>query len=442
MRLRKILAGAVGLAFVLATVSGCFRIKADELYSLPQPSREYLKLQARINTVLASGAGYSPPLSGPNRQSVQLKDIDGDGISEAIAFFRAEGDKPLQIHILKQSGTDYETADVIEGIGTAIDSIRYADMNGDGLSELIVGWKMTATLLHMNVYSPKGGQYLSLAEDDYTQVTVIDMDNDGRQDAVTIRLASSELPGQVSVYSLRSGGEVDSRSAPLSKGIESISNLLKGGLNNGASALFIEGVSGSSLVTDVLAWRNGDLSNLTANASSGVSEDTLRDYKIYSSDINGDGITEVPSPILLPSQADAKYYIIDWYKYSLNGQRTRAFSTYHDFSDGWYLVLPDTWRYSISVRREDSVAGERTLIFSGLSGTNNGIVDFLKIYTLTGDNKDDRSKLPGRKTLLDYGDTVYSAEIMEDITGIDVSMDQVRSGFKLLYSDWATNVVY
>jgi hypothetical protein len=443
VRLRKILSGIISLAFILATVTGCFRIKADELYSLPQPSREYLKLQAQLATVLATSAEYSPPLAGPNRQSVQLRDVDGDGRNEAIAFFRTTGDKPLKIHILKQTGTAYETADVIDGDGAAIDSIRYADMNGDGILEFVIGWRMSPTLLHMNIYTIKGGQYTSLADGDYTEIAISDMDLDGRQDVVTIRLPSSELPAQADMFSLRSDGDIDIKSARLSKGIESISGVLKGGLEDGTSALFIEGnYSGGSLVTDIVAWRDGNLSNITAGLSSSVSEDTLRSYTVYSADINRDGVTEVPSPRQLQnSSADTTYYVIDWYKYDRYGLRTRVFSTYHDFSDGWYLILPDAWRYIVSVRREDSVAGERTLIFSSLSGTYVGMMDFLKIYTLSGDNKDDRAKLPERFTLQVHGDTIYSAEIIEGNTEITISIPQVKDGFRLLYSDWATDRV-
>ncbi len=68
----RYLLSIICLAALLLTASGCFRMTADELYSLPQVSKEYLKLQEQINTVLASGAEYSPPTAGPNRQSVQL----------------------------------------------------------------------------------------------------------------------------------------------------------------------------------------------------------------------------------------------------------------------------------------------------------------------------------------------------------------------------------
>jgi hypothetical protein len=66
----------------------------DELYSLPQMSDEYLELQHAMDAVLASGAVYSAPVDGTHRQSVQLVDLNVVGTEEAVALFRAAGEKP------------------------------------------------------------------------------------------------------------------------------------------------------------------------------------------------------------------------------------------------------------------------------------------------------------------------------------------------------------
>lgn len=438
---RRYLLSIICLAALLLTASGCFRMTADELYSLPQVSKEYLKLQEQINKVLTSGAEYSPPTAGPNRQSVQLKDLDNDGINEAIAFFRTTGDKPLKIYIIKQAGAAYQTADVIDGDGTSIESIRYADLDGDGVSELVVGWQMGASLLHMTIYSIRDNQHILLAGADYTEFTLNDLDNDGKTDVVALRLPSSELPGEAEMFSLKPDGEVVGSKARLSKGIESITRVFKGALTDGKPAIFVEGgYGGSSVITDIISWKNNSIFNVLANASSGFSEKTLRSYAVYSSDINKNGVMDVPSPRLLKSASDVQYYVIDWYSYDSYGNRSKVFTTYHNFSDEWYLILPDDWKDKITVRREDAISGERTLIFSYIMGAEEPPIDFLKIYRLSGDNKDDRANIPGRIKLLENGDTIYAAEILPINKKITVNSAQIISGFKLIYSDWTTGV--
>ena len=81
-----------GLALLAAALtlllSGCFVKTVDELYTLPRHSDEYDRLELAIDAVLSGqSAVYSAPVSGPNQQSVQLADLDGDGQEEAIAVF-------------------------------------------------------------------------------------------------------------------------------------------------------------------------------------------------------------------------------------------------------------------------------------------------------------------------------------------------------------------
>ncbi len=438
MRLRKALAGLICLVVILSS-AGCFRITANELYSLPQASKEYLKLQEQINAVLAAGAEYAPPIAGPNRQPVQLRDLDGDGVNEAIAFFRFTGDKPLRLYIMKQENGEYLPANVINGDGTAIESIRYSDLDGDGVRELIVGWQMSAALLHMTIYSIKGNRNAPLAGDDYNELNITDLNKDGNPDVIALRLQSTELPAQAAMFSLGPDGQVINHSARLSKGLESISHVQNGLLSDGTPALFIEGGhSSGSVISDIITFRSGGLCNITASISSGVSEETLRGYEVYCADVNGDGVMEVPFPRLLKSPSDAKYYVIDWFAYGKYGYRREIFTTYHDFADGWYLILPAAWKKDISVRREDSVPGERALVFCRFGDSDVPPVDFLKIYSISGDDKGKRSELPGRNILLEHRDTIYAAEILPAGAENGVTMEVIKSSFRPLNWDWVT----
>ena len=152
MTIKRVLA-ALLLALTGLLLSGCVNSTIDELLSLPQPSEEYLELQKSIDEIIRSGAVYSAPSAGSYRQSVQLYDVNGDGVNEALAFFNIAGEKPLKIYVFRLRGSRYETAAVIEGDGTEIASISYLDMNGDGWAEIVVGWKMGSDIQMLNIYS-------------------------------------------------------------------------------------------------------------------------------------------------------------------------------------------------------------------------------------------------------------------------------------------------
>ena len=171
----------------------------------------------------------------------------------------------------------------------------------------------------------------------------------------------------------------------------------------------------------------------------------MRSTAVYCSDINDDGRMDVPFPRTLFQQSETVYYVIDWYDYGSSGRRSIAMTTYHNYSDGWYLVIPEEWGDGITVRREDSQQGERTIVFSRVRKARAGseeqtVEDFLKIYTLTGDNKRELSALPGRFPLLARSDAIFAAEIV-DAHGFDISEQLIRDNFKIIYSDWSTGAI-
>ncbi len=85
-------------AGLLMFLTGCFSQSVEEFYAPPKAPDDYLKLDNEINKVLTQGGEYAAPLSGELTQKVQLQDLDGDGVQEAIAFFRVSADeRPLKI---------------------------------------------------------------------------------------------------------------------------------------------------------------------------------------------------------------------------------------------------------------------------------------------------------------------------------------------------------
>ena len=427
--------------FAAICLAGCLRVTADDLYSLPQMSEQYLRLSEQIESVLNQGAEYSPPTGGSNRQSVQLKDLDGDGRSEVVAFFSFPAESTLKIYIFTMLEEDYTVAEVIEGSGTSFESIRYEDMNGDGMMELIVGWQMSATLKYFSIYSIKDFRSALLAIGEYSELTVFDINGDGKNDVIALRLPSQEAGAVAQMLALMEDGEVVSEEARLSGGIEAIARISTGKLADGVPAIFVESegkYDEGSLVTDICAFRDGGFSNISLTSLSGISEETVRERTIYSSDVDNSGIIKVPKPRLLRAQSETAYYAIDWYTFRSSGNSYLALTTYHNNSDEWFLILPFDWRGKVSVKREGIVSGERTVIFSYIGEDDEEYIDFLKIYKSYGDIGAERAKLPGRTLLMTEGTSTYAFELLAPANSFGLSFDEelIKGNFRLIYSDW------
>ena len=436
------------MVLCIVLLSGCLRITADELYSLPEVSEEYLRLRAHINVLLSQGAEYASPTRGPNRQAVQLVDLNGDGTDEVIAFFSIPGESVLRVYIFELVDGDYTIADIIEGVGTEIDSVRYADMDGDGTMELIIGWQMGTALRFMSIYSLSGFHHEILVSGvQYTELAVYDLTGEGSDDVIVFRSPTSDAGAIAEVYSLMPDGEIVREEARLSSGIESISRIQTGKLIDGNPAVYIDSdgsFENGSLVTDILAKGESGFSNISLNIASGVSDDNVR-HRMSSSDINRDGIIKVPTLRQLIAQSETEYFAIDWYAFIKTGESDLVLTTYHNNFDEWFLILPFDWREKVSVRREDDVPGERTIIFSYFidADSEGPHEDFLKVLRLSGDSAEDRANQGNRTVLRVEGAAAFAFELLAppDSFGLTFNEALIENNFRLIYSEWLTGRV-
>ena len=437
------------LILVTVLLPGCgsgvqLTFDPQELYSLPKLPGKYTELNNQINAVLEGGAEYAAPVAGTNIQPVQLRDLDGDGREEAVAFFRnAAEEKPLKICIFTADGDSYRRAAMIEGSGTAIHSIAYHDLNGDGQTELIVGWRVSAELQMLVVYAlgPEGAQ--ELARTDYVKYSVTDLDQDQTQELVVLR----SLPdggGIADHYDWQEGTLAPRSTARISMTMAELSQqgrVTQGRLRGGAAALFITGVVESTqTITDILAIRNGDLTNVVLSAATGVSTETAMFRALYPTDINSDGLTEIPKPAFLPSWDDAGdfYQRIDWYDYDTAGKAEKVLSTYHDMEDGWYFQLPEVWLDRVLAGRS-TTADEAVVTFYIREGRDHAPEPFLSITAITGADRETRAVRGGRFTLSRKAETIYTAELLaaNEAWKYGIREDDVRAAFSLIPTEWA-----
>ena len=446
-------------AGLLLLLTGCFSQSVDELYRAPRAPEDYLKLDEKINEGLNAGGEYAAPLTGELTQKVQLQDLDGDGVQEAIAFFRVSGDeRPLKIYIYRQVEEDYEVAAIIEGSGSAINSVSYENLDDSPSREIIVDWETAGQTYSLAAYSIDRYEVLELMRTEHSGFQIYDLDGDGQKEIVVLHAASgadtlqaetlyaaNQAESRAELYNFRDGVvELDSW-APLSRNVERLVSMSAGYLRDMVPALFVTSTYAvNGQITDILAWKDGTLANVTLEPDTGESGSTVRwDTEVSSTqvtcmDINHDGIMELPSAYALPDPENTgtapNFWAIRWQQYDVGGGAHQVYTTYHNNQDGWYFILPASWEGKLTLSRSNLAGGgERAVVFSYWEGDEAvAPATFLAIYKLTGDNREARASMPGRFRLqVGPDDAIYAARLVD---GWDCGLDEeaVRANFSLI----------
>lgn len=458
--MRKTILLLFGL-LLAACVTGCGFKSGEELYALPQASAEYDSLQTCLQSILKEGLEYSAPLTGSNTQSVQLADLDNDGQDEAIAFFRdsSADSQSLKIYIFcKSEENTYAPALMIEGNGTAINSAVCCQLEGgkQSMSELLISWQLSPTVYSLSAYSLENDALSEmLSGSTYSKYAVKDMDQDGNDEIVMIQLDSSDQSSNRAEYYAAADGKMVLRNTvPLSQKMGTVEKMHDSALPDSVPALYVTGyvlnkdgeVSSSTVITDILALRNGRLTDISMGAAGENSSTTVRANLVPDQDINGDGILEIPIPSLLDSYDSSlfqdNFYTLRWQQYRLNGTFQVVSSTYHNTTDGWYLTLPDAWTGHISLMRFDtntSLTVERSIVFYYKGSAKEKPEPFLAIYKNSGNDRQSRAEKDHRFLLLSDPDTLYSAEFFDCGWDCGLNSTTLAQQFHLIQADWSTS---
>lgn len=427
-----------GLALA-AVLSGCtfFDSSVEQLFTLPRMAEEYTGLSQQIDSLIDQGYEYASPSGGRNIQSVQMVDLEDDGIQEALVFLRRSSDeKPLKIMVFRLEGDTYRCFCTIESSGSAVDSVYYQDLNGDGCREIIVGWRISADVQTVAVYVPQPEPYV-LLQSGYTRFTVTDLDGDGVKSLLLFRSDNDGQPvaglyvRKDDVISASYSSVLSCTMAELSRG-----SIVAGRLSDGTPAVFATGVNSQGMaMTDVLIWQeNGGLTNVVQDRFTGLTSAVYPYMQLAPQDIDGDGCIEIPAPEQ-PAKADtantaAAKGLVKWISYDKDGDSASLTVTYHDLAAGWYFRLPDGWGGGITYTTADNGAYENQVVLL-CSGQ-----PVVALYTLTGDNREKRAMMGGRIALRRQNGVTYAGELLDGAASCRLDEETLRQCFNLIVARW------
>lgn len=426
-------------AFLLTALllSGC-AMTIDEMYCLPRRSEEYNDLQGAIDAVM-NGMVYWAPISGENQQTVQLADLDGDNVMEALLFAKGSGEKPLKIFVFKRINGEYENVALLEGGGTAFEQIEYAELDGEPGVELVVGRQVSDQVLHsVAVYSFRNGKLEQRLATGYTKFLITDLDQDGQKELFLLRPGTEdEKNGIAELYVYRNGTMERTMEAALTGPVQGIKRITVGNMDRNFPAVFVASLYGENvLVTDVFALRSGALCNIAAQAEGERGVRTVQSYFVYANDVDGDGLIELP--VLTPmrqlvSDTSSAPSLIEWYNLDRRGTRQHKLLTYHNFADGWYIILPEAWKSRLALFR-----GDDGYVFYDWSGESDTGEVIFTVYAFSGEDSERLATSDGRFILAQKGDIVYAASIGSGKLAGQTNEQALIQAFQFIKVDWKT----
>lgn len=429
----------LALCFLLC---GCdiFTPDTAELLSPPELSGDISPIADAIAKSAGGEYTLKYPSDGNFRSAVVQNDIDGDGRLEAFAFYSMKEKENgadtvnMYISVICLNDGEWVCSDRQKIVAGGVERIEFCDLDGDGISEILVGWEIYgASEMQLAVYSFKDLKLTQRTMQKYSRFVCCDLDEDGREEILIIKFSAAEQLNTAGIYSLTDSGVTELYSCELDKTVQSVGEPVVSHLSSGKPAVYIDEIKGVGAITEVLFVEKNRLLNPLMNAESRETVATLRSAGIGSKDINGDGIIEIPVqenvPSLTKSALNEKLYLTNWCSY--NGETlTNQMTAMINSNDGYYYVLSQKWTGQIAVLKdtdkrlreiylynsEDSSAGEMLVSFKTVT-----LVEWSsEAYTGTGYNVITQDEI-----------SVYLCKISDTAAAQGIDLEVIRKNFKL-----------
>ena len=425
----------VGLLFVVTILlAGCSMRTIDQMYALPKRSESYLNLQSAMDSAM-SDLEYHAPISGSHQQPVQSVDLDGDGNQEYLVFAKGSGEKPLKILIFTKVQNEYVLVDTLENNGTAFDQVQYVNFTGgDGL-DIVIGRQVSEQVVRpVSVYTMVDGKMVQILTTHYTRFVATDFDENGHNELMILRPGEDPASnGIAELYSFHAGVLERSQEVTMSEPADRIKRIMVSKLNDGPAAVYVASdVNGTAIITDVYALLSGVFTNVSLSNESGTSVQTLRNYYVYADDLDKDGVLELPDLIPLANTSNTasnNQYLIRWYAMNSDGSEVDKLHTYHSFTGGWFLELPNEIADRISVNQFGN-----SYEFS-VKNTVGGLSKLMTLYVFTGQEREEQAISDNRFVLYRNESMVFAAHLEVTSAAFNMTQETLINAFHLITLD-------
>lgn len=435
MKVKKFL--CLLLAFcICSALCGCaFTDKTDEMVSPPELTGQMYP----IGQALSESAGDYKlvyPTAGDHRSAIILEDVNGDAVFEAFAFYSTNDDEMTTMHInlICQKNGEWISVSDQTIVATGVETVDFCDLNGSGTSEVLVGWEVNGnTEKQLSVFEFDNEQLVQKMLQPYTGFVCCDLDNNGINEIFVHLLNASEKINKATVYNYNDSGVAQTAGCLLDANVKTASAPVISVLSSGQKAIYIDEIKGVGSVTEVLYLSRGELVNpLLDKEASNENILTLRAASLEMTDINDDGIIEIPVASELPNAADSdeKLYYTNWC--SFNGEKLSIkLITVVNTVDGYYLELPNNLIGSIAVLKDTDNHKRSFYLYDAATDTV-GEMLFVTSAINIKDWEDEEDFNKSFTEIYRNDNTVFVVTVSEKAKSMGITAETVKEMFRVI----------
>ena len=277
-------------------LSGCraLSLYGPDILTPPRASGGRAEIQHMIEEDAGGGYTLIYPSSGDYKSGVLLYDLDHNGAEEAIALYTSTGGSAKLLCAASQ-GESFKLIGSAELPSSNVNSLRFADVDGDGRDEIVVSCDAGAPIASLNAYLV--GEELSRVKiaEGFTDFVTGDFDGDGAGDVLLLMPHSENVTAKAILMSYSGGSFSGKSEIEIDSEVYFYDRLYFGALGKDVVGAAADGVlENGDHTTQLLCYDPGAKTLLNPLYIFSGYSDTRRSERVFSRDINDDGVIEYP----------------------------------------------------------------------------------------------------------------------------------------------------
>lgn len=379
--------------------SGCvmFDSNIENLISPPSLTDLQHQVDSSLRAVVGDDIKLKYPQNGDYKSAYNFIDLDGDGVDEAVALFSSANEDIIKIAVLTQKNDIWSVTDVLPGENyyTTADFLSYQTIGSK--KYLTVGWTSNSISSHnliIYTYDKDSTNNYSLnieSKWNYNKLMFADFDEDGVEEVMILVLAdnyNTTEPYVLILDEVEDGLLHSTAMIHLAKNIVDFKNVSIGMIDQEQFGLYIDCMLTNDYMSTVaITYINGQLFLPFEYSSGGdvfdeyddsIYRTTFRQNYVYSGDVNGDGILDVPVEEFASgyeSRDISPVYFTNYCSF-LDGELVPFQKSYVNLSKNYRFDFPASW--------------DRLPVSANVQADNSDVVFFIAV---NGDIHDFSSEL-------------------------------------------------